>query len=497
MSLARNTGVNLASSVLLVGVALVSVPLYIELVGLERYGVLSICWLLLGYLGLFDLGLGRAVTQGIAALPPGHSPEANPDPIFWTGLFASVALALVAFAVALPAGYLALRSIDFTDPALADEARRAVPLIACAVPVNIVAGVCTGALIGRSRFGVIGLIDTASSLAATAAPLVVAALGSSDLPALVAASLVARALSGLCAALAARRLVPIGPVRRPSRALLRRMLSFGGWVSLSNTVGPILSMWDRFVIGVMLGPRAVSVYVIPFQAVTRLLMAPEALHRALFPRLSGMDQDDAAKLCSVSVGALSLLMTPAVLAALLAIHPFFELWIGPALALEAARIAYLLVPGIWANALALVAFALLHAQRRASASALLHLAEVVPYVVLLWLAIRWFGVAGAAALWSLRTVVDAWVMFRISSAGVAPVAGNLGPFAAVLSASAAAVLLPPGGGAQVAALLAALALGSALAYRATPPEALALLRVLAEGVRGRLAARPLRARGSS
>ncbi len=495
MSLARNTSLNLLSAVVLVGIAIVAVPLYLRLVGLERYGVLSICWLLLGYMGLFDLGLGRAVTQGIAA--SGQPGADDTDTIFWTGLGASAALSIIAFLVALPIGFLAFAAVRFDDPALATEARRAVPLIACAVPVNMIAGIFSGALVGRSRFGAVSIIDVASSFAATAAPLAAAALGRPDLPSLVAASLLARAGGGLSAALTARALVPIGRPRRPSRALLGQMLGFGGWVSLSNIVGPILSLWDRFVIGVILGPRAVSVYVIPFSVTSRLLMVPEALQRALFPKLAGMERDGAADLSDASVGALSLLMTPSVLVALPLIYPAFVLWLGPALAPEAATIAYLLLPGLWANALALVAFALLHAQRRPSAPALLHLAEVVPYVLLLWLAIKTFGVQGAAALWSLRAAADAWAMFRVSSTGLKPLARSRWSFAVVLSATTAAVALPPGGLAQIGVLVPATLLGSLIAWRSAPPVVTRLACSTVEAALARTLRRPVKARGSS
>lgn len=44
-------------------VALVSFPIIIDNVGMERFGILSLAWGLIGYAGVFDLGIGRATTQ--------------------------------------------------------------------------------------------------------------------------------------------------------------------------------------------------------------------------------------------------------------------------------------------------------------------------------------------------------------------------------------------------------------------------------------------------
>ena len=48
--------------------AALTIPWIIHLVGLERFGLLSIAWGLIAQCGLFDLGIGRAATQYVAKL---------------------------------------------------------------------------------------------------------------------------------------------------------------------------------------------------------------------------------------------------------------------------------------------------------------------------------------------------------------------------------------------------------------------------------------------
>src|SRR5687768_6108338 len=120
MGIARNSIYNLAGQAAPIVVSLLTVPLYLKIVGVERYGVLSICWLILGYFGFFDLGIGRAVSQRIAKLGSGAGQEQSDT--FWSGLAMSAALSGLAVLVFLPASQIALGMMHISDPMLQAEA---------------------------------------------------------------------------------------------------------------------------------------------------------------------------------------------------------------------------------------------------------------------------------------------------------------------------------------------------------------------------------------
>lgn len=63
ISLAKNTLINFAGFVLPLAVGLITIPLIVSGFGVERFGLLTLAWAIIGYFSLFDLGLGRAIIR--------------------------------------------------------------------------------------------------------------------------------------------------------------------------------------------------------------------------------------------------------------------------------------------------------------------------------------------------------------------------------------------------------------------------------------------------
>jgi hypothetical protein len=131
MSIRRNTAYNLLGSVIPLAVSLVTIPIYLNLIGESRYGVLAIAWLLLGYFGLFDLGLGRATAQRIAALRDASGAERAET--FWTALAMNLCLGVFGALLMWPvAGYF-FGQVFKIDDALRPEMLAAIPWLMLAV----------------------------------------------------------------------------------------------------------------------------------------------------------------------------------------------------------------------------------------------------------------------------------------------------------------------------------------------------------------------------
>ena len=129
-------------------VAVYSVPLIISGIGAAKFGILSISWMVVGYFSLFDLGLGRALTQ-VVAESLGRGRGQDVPGVAWSSLALMAALGLVGGVVlAALAPWLAGDVLAIPD-ALRGETTVALWLLAASVPF---ASSTSAARTTRSRF---------------------------------------------------------------------------------------------------------------------------------------------------------------------------------------------------------------------------------------------------------------------------------------------------------------------------------------------------------
>jgi O-antigen/teichoic acid export membrane protein len=214
--------------------------------------------------------------------------------------------------------------------------------------------------------------------------------------------------------LTARRLPFVGwPALH--RAEIAPLLRFGGWISISGAVIPMLTIVDRLIIGARLGVAAVTAYTVPFNLTQRFTYLPSALNTTLFPRFSQTQMGDNKNLMTNAVTSLIAIQTPFIVTAILLMHPFLVLWIGASLANQSAPVAIILLIGIWINGPSYPCYSYLQAIGRPDIMTKFYLIELVPFLVFLWYFVSYFGILGAAIAWSLRMTIDAIAWFAASN----------------------------------------------------------------------------------
>src|SRR5439155_11444518 len=123
---------------------------------------------------------------------------------------------------------------------------------------------------------------------------------------------------------------------------------YGGWVTVTNLLGPFLVVLDRFVIGALAGAKAVTYYTVPYSLADRLSVIPSSLTGALFPRFATAEGEERERLFSEAVRVLLVVVTPLIIAGLIIMDPFLSWWLGSRFAENAAIVGQILLLGLWA-----------------------------------------------------------------------------------------------------------------------------------------------------
>lgn len=416
-SVARNAVLNLGGLgfPLMVGVALM--PIIARHLGPARFGLLGLTLALLEYSGLFDFGLGLATTKHVAerlARGDGEISNLVVGSIFSQTVLGSLGGLL--FALVAPA----LVSHVFVIPdAMQQEALSVFRVLALLIPATLLLMSLRGVLEAAHRFDLTNAIRVPSSVASFAIPAAAASAGYS-LPAIMWMLVAARLLVCLVTVVAVKKAIPTLQWQLPDDwGLLRPLLAFGGWMSISNVISPLLIYLDRFLLAALIGLAAVGYYTAPFDGVIRLLIVPGSLVNALFPSVSGMnalgDSASLTRVFSKAVRHISLILALPALVLILFGPALLRIWLGEGFAAQGGLAVRILAFGVLANGLAHVPSSFIAALGRPDISAKFHLLELAVHVPVAWWLIAHHGVTGAAVAWTARVTFDAALLFYAAS----------------------------------------------------------------------------------
>jgi O-antigen/teichoic acid export membrane protein len=420
--------------------AFFAIPALTRGLGADRFGVLALAWVFLGYFSLFDLGLGRALTQSISERY-GNGDIAEVPAIVWSSIAVMTLLGVVGAILAALSTPIMVTRVLKVPPALLTETRSAFYVLAASIPVVILTSGFRGMIEARQRFDLSNAIRMPLSLLMLLAPLAVMPFNHS-LVVIIAVLLAIRVLAMFVHAYVANRTVPWLGVRPDiRRETLRPLLTLGSWMTVSNIVGPLLVTLDRFVIGAAVSLSAVTYYTAPYEAVTKMWLLPVAISNALFPEFAATfnrDRVRGARLYRRGIATLLLLLFPLTLLIVAEARTGLRWWLGPAFAEHGTVVLQVLAAGVLINSLAYVPFAMIQGVGRPDWTAKLHLVEIVPFIGLLWVLIAKFGIVGAAIAWTTRCIVDSAVLAYLARRLLPPSHASLRPLAA---AGALAIVL--------------------------------------------------------
>lgn len=409
MSLKKNTLLNLAGGGFPLLLGLVAIPYLYRNLGAEQMGILTLVWALIGYFSLFDLGLGRALTQQVASSLAGGDEKRLPT-LIKSGLFFTAGTGLCGGLLLAALTYpLAFKWLNVSN-AFQSSVAFSLLIAALGIPLTTVTSGFRGVLEAFDDFRAVNFLRVLLGVSNFALPVVSVMLFGATLVPVICSLVLSRLIIFIAhAVLVDLKLPKKWHQTKFSIGELRKLFSFGVWMTVSNVISPLMVTADRFMISAVLGANVVAYYTVPSEMLTRLLILPLALTSALFPRLASeivVDSLNATTLYRKSLKLIAWIMTP--ICVLIAIGSYWglSLWLGKSFADHSWGIVAILAVAMLFNSIAQVPYANIQAAGRSRVTALIHIVELIFYLPILYLFMKQFGLIGAATASAIRVLFD-------------------------------------------------------------------------------------------
>lgn len=411
--LVRNALWNLLGQMVPMVVGLVTIPLIIRAMGVERFGVLSLAWVVVGYFSLFDLGIGRALTKLVADKLAANE-EHSVAPVAYTSLLLMLLLGAFGGVVSVLVSPWLVHRLLRIPQALQDETLHGFYLLAASIPIITVTAGLRGALEALQRFRLVNLIKIPMSVFSFAGPLLVFPFSRRLVP-VIAVLVGGRFIGCFAHAWACFRALPrLRTEGSFEGALIVPLVRFGSWMTVNNLVGPLLSYIDRFLVGALLSVSAVAYYTTPVDLVLRLVVIPLAVVGVLFPAFAmtlNQDPERSAMLLGRGLKYVFLILFPVILIIVTFAPEGLRLWLGPTFSAQGAAVLRWAAAGIFVNSLTTLPFGMIHSAGRPDITAWLLIGELPAYGAAVWFLTKWLGIEGTAIAWTGRYVAESMLVF--------------------------------------------------------------------------------------
>ncbi|MEW5784037.1 MAG: flippase [Bacillota bacterium] len=413
--LAKNFLINLLGKGVPTLVALVTIPLLINRMGSERFGLFNLLLITVGYFSLFELGIGRAITKFVSEALADSDQEKELSMLLWSSFALLLLLGLFATILLIVFTPFLIKNILNVPEFLINEGITGLIYVSLSLPLMLVSAGVHGILAAQQRFDLINLIQIPFGISNYLFPLLIILTGSINLSHAILSIVFARIIVlGVSILICFYTLPSIKSVPRINIVYMKKVLTFGGWLTVSNIISPLMSYMDRFFIGVALTLTAVSYYVVPYTIATKLLLIVASLAMVLFPAFSyskNQDQKIYLQLYRRAAKYIFFILTPIVLVLAVFSYDLLVLWLGADFAQNSYLVLIILSLAVLVNSLANIPYTLIQAFGRPDMTAKFHIIEVIPYFLLLWILASKFGIVGVAAAWLARVSFDAILLF--------------------------------------------------------------------------------------
>lgn len=410
--LIKNSLLSFAGRIVPLFVGLAAIPILIEMLGVTRFGILTLAWVFIGYANIFDFGISRAGVKFISDCI-GENNETDIPLIFWT---LTIVLFFVGIIIAIILYLISSDLVPFiveANDGLKIEVLYVIHIIAITLPVVLLISGINAYLTAYQSFKWISSIQVFNGILNYLLPVAVLLLYDGLIPVMITLFMIKVLILGLY----------IYSIRRPSLKsvslptfsfrYMKEMVKYGGWVSVSNVLSPLVDYIDRFYITFIMGASVVAYFTTPMDVLFKLGIIPVSIVAVLFPvvsNLSSTNKDKAIRFTVTGTNLTLIVLFPVAIILQLFAKELLDLWVGSEFAENSTLVAQLLLIGIFFKSFTNYSITYLHGIGKPRQTAIVHIGQSIVYVIVLYFAVREFELLGAAVIHTLRLAVDYYLM---------------------------------------------------------------------------------------
>lgn len=409
----KNTIYNLLGYGIPFLVALFTIPSLINGLGVEKFGILNLAWIIIGYLSFFDFGISRAVTKIIAEKLGLNENEKIPA-IFWTSILLMLFSSLAITVSLLFMSQIVTENLFKISISLQYQANYSFLILILTIPIVTTTAGLRGFLESHQKFDSINIIRIILGVSSFLFPLI-CLLFTNNLIWIVIS------LAGIRLFVWILYFIECGKIDPRIKdkvffdpALIRPIFKLSGWMTLTNLIVPLLVYIDRFIVGIVISAKAIAFYSTPFEIVTKLLILPAAVSGVLFPAFSSSFvhyPETAKNLAAKSIKYIFIVLYPLVFVIMIFANEGLSIWINEEFAKNSFLVLQLFSIGVLFNSIGYIPFAFLDGIGRPDVTAKIQLFELPIYVIFMWFMTKNAGIVGAALIWMMRMILDTAFLF--------------------------------------------------------------------------------------
>ncbi|MEM0952045.1 MAG: oligosaccharide flippase family protein [Cyanobacteria bacterium P01_H01_bin.74] len=372
-------------------------PYIIKTLGVERFGLLTLIWAVIGYSTLLDMGLGRALTQHVAT-KIGENDFDNLPGVIITTIGLSTLGGCVGTLILWFATPWLVKTLNVSPP-LVNETITAFHIMAISVPFLIGNIITSGVFEAFQRFGFINLLNWPIVFANFVAPFLILPFYPT-LPGLVIAVLLSRIFVFIILLFNLPSVTKkfYSNVKFLPKAVIP-LFHYGKWPCLNSVINGFMMQADRLFAASILGAGVVAFLTTPSFAITRFGTFVASATKVVFPAF-GTEFIQNIKRCrrlylkSITAMAVGLLFP------YLVVFIFSELLLTLWLGNDFAKQAYIVTSGLaiagYFNGINQTTHSFIDAVGRSKLSTMINIFILVPYLLSLYFSIQWLGILGAS-----------------------------------------------------------------------------------------------------